>query len=30
LLATTSARTEFSDPLPGLEEVGKVAALLRW
>ena len=30
LLATTSARTEFSDPLPGLEEVGSVAALLRW
>jgi peptide subunit release factor 1 (eRF1) len=30
LLATTSARAEFSDPLPGLEEVGSVAALLRW
>jgi peptide chain release factor subunit 1 len=30
LLATTSARAEFTDPLPGLEEVGSVAALLRW
>jgi hypothetical protein len=30
LLATTSARAEFSDALPGLEEVGDVAALLRW
>jgi peptide chain release factor subunit 1 len=30
LLATTSARAEFTDPLPGLDEAGGVAALLRW
>lgn len=30
LTARTSARTEFVDPLPGLAELGHVAALLRW
>lgn len=30
LLALTSAEAEFSDPLPGLDEVGHVAALLRY
>jgi peptide chain release factor subunit 1 len=30
LLAQTSARAEFTDPLPGLAEVGDVVALLRW
>ena len=30
LLATTSARAEFTDPMPALGEAGGVAALLRW
>ncbi len=30
LLAATSAETEFADPIPGLSEVGDVAALLRY
>ena len=30
LLALTSAEAEFADPMPGLDEVGHVAALLRY
>ncbi|MDQ4075653.1 MAG: hypothetical protein M3220_05315 [Chloroflexota bacterium] len=30
LLATSSAETEFSDPISGLSEVGDIAALLRY